>query len=169
MTISEKQNEIDDCIIQFPGAVAASRSEGSRLAAMYEDSRQVSFRLCLPTIGDKFSSLNRRINEAGTQELVEAADEIILGSYARLAIREAARYEEAYNRLVEAPGRVAAGVMTSDSRLEELRADRDKTVASHLKVRERLARIRRLEALVEKTRTEAAQHLVAKKRCYGAV
>lgn len=167
--MNEKLNEINCCVIQFPGAASAPRPALPSLTDLYEESRQVAYRLPLPIIGDKFTPVNRRINEAGTHELVEAADEIVLGSYARLAIRETARYEELYNMLVEMPGRFTPGIMGGDTGLEQLRDRRDRAVASLLKIRERVARIQRLEALAERRTAEVERPAVAGRRRSGAV
>lgn len=70
-----------------------------------------------------------------------------MANCARSVIKETARYEEAYTKLVE---RYQPALASSDSQLTRLRTERDKAMAVLLTAREKLARIHRLEALAEK-------------------
>ncbi len=149
--------------ILFPGAVPSCPAEKVSLVEQYDQSRRILARMGLPILGDKFSPLSHRLNESGAEELVEAAEEVYLASCARQVIKETARYEEAYVRMVENYG------MDDDEHLTRLRARRDAAVATLLKTREKVARTRRMEVLAERTALCLEQPVVEPVRRSGAV
>ena len=166
--MSDGHQESDSRMIRFPGADTVSLPEKNSLAEIYDESRQVAFRVGLPIIGDKISPLNRRINEGGVDELVEAADTIYLASCARQVIRETARHEEAYNRSMAASSGVP-GLLSGNAQLEQMRLERDAAMSSLLGIRERIAKIRRLEAMAERMNCVVERPATGMKRRSGAV
>lgn len=164
----EDKDGTDCCTIHFPGAGCVLPPESNPLVQVYDESRQVAFRVGLPIIGDTLSPVSRRLEEADKDELVEAADTIYLASCARLTIRETTRYEEGYIRLMKASGN-APSLLSGNAQLEQIRVERDAAMSSLLRTRERIARIKRLEAMAERTNSALEQAPVEKKRRTGVI
>ncbi|MDR1521159.1 MAG: hypothetical protein LBU23_13605 [Planctomycetota bacterium] len=120
------------------------------LADTFEYMRRRSLRAGFPMFAKDFKG-HTWLDEADPAELPEAADKILLGQTARLAILAAGRLENAVKS-----GGFAESSAPVDALVEILMRERDRAADFYLDVKRRLAKIAHLENLNRRAEKKAA-------------
>ncbi len=115
----------------------------------YEAGRMDNLRFGYPILqnSDAFTNAVTWLDRVSPEELSDAVDEIIMVHAARLAIKSVARVDAA----MATRHKHGFDGIPADALVRELSAERDKAVDFYQQIRERKARIARLEALADKT------------------
>lgn len=116
------------------------------LAERFEDGRMTNLRLGFGILGRSIGHRSvTMIDQFGPDELAEAADEILLGHAARMAIRSVARVEQAWALYNGNDDQLAT--VPHEQRIADLIAERDAATAYYQTVREKQARTEHLESI----------------------
>jgi hypothetical protein len=122
------------------------------LAERFEDGRMTNLRLGFGILGRNVAHRSvTMLDQFGPDELAEAADEILLGHAARMAIRAVARIEQAWAVYNGNDDRLAT--VPYEQRLVDLMAERDAATEYYQTVREKQARAAHLESICARGKT----------------
>lgn len=116
------------------------------LPERFEEGRMTNLRLGFGILGRTVGHRSvTMLDQFGPDELAEAADEILLGHAARMAIRAVARVEQAWAMYNGNDDRLAT--VPYEQRIVDLIAERNAATEYYQTVREKRARVEHLESI----------------------